>query len=257
MPLPQILERPRSIVGRRLRSSSGNTTKTDTSNGPDDRLEVAIKQPIVKGETERIVSNSLSSSSSGGQSSAHGPATAIDAANLEAVRKSVPKRMGWVKTAVRRSLQSLVIRLPDTEQEWTSEQTSYKIADFFIVMVAETMSLGIMSLPKAMNALGLVIGPLLVVFFGLLSFLCGLLLWKVKRRYPEVVSYSNMMTKMYGMTGKIFSTGNNGTMLIFVMVSLESSQFRRRRAGETDTHYLPRPGTLLHGPRWSAYGVRK
>lgn len=70
-----------------------------------------------------------------------------------------------------------------------------------------------------MNSLGLVIGPLLIILFGLVSFLCGLLLWKVKRRFPETVAYCDIMTKVFGTSGEVFAIGNNGVMLLFVMVS--------------------------------------
>lgn len=97
-------------------------------------------------------------------------------------------------------------------------------------MIAETMSLGIMSLPKAMNTLGLIVGPILIILFGLISFLCGMLIWKVKLKHPGVASYCEIMTTMYGKTGKWFTTIDNSIVLIFVMVSAIPRAIKRRRA---------------------------
>lgn len=58
-----------------------------------------------------------------------------------------------------------------------------------LVMIAETISLGILSLPHAMATLGLLPGSVLIIALGLMAWYTGSIVFQFKLRYPQVRSY--------------------------------------------------------------------
>lgn len=61
-----------------------------------------------------------------------------------------------------------------------------------IVLVAETVSLGILSLPSVLAALGLVPGIILIIFIAILSGYSGLVFGEFCMRYPEIESFGGV-----------------------------------------------------------------
>lgn len=55
-----------------------------------------------------------------------------------------------------------------------------------LVMIAETISLGILSLPSTLAAIGLVPGILLIIGLGAVSTYTGYVFWQFKLKYPQV-----------------------------------------------------------------------
>lgn len=53
-------------------------------------------------------------------------------------------------------------------------------------MIAENISLGILSLPAVLAKVGLVGGVISIVLLGLFSTYSGYVLWQFKMRYPQV-----------------------------------------------------------------------
>ncbi|CZT24652.1 uncharacterized protein RCC_10377 [Ramularia collo-cygni] len=167
------------VVGHHPGSDSGKTLETSMP------AEVMNQKLVMLEEIRAIHIHSSGGSSTEAKNEADDAGTRV--AQPDAIANRVSRRIGWVKAA--------------------------------ILMVAETMSLGIMSLPQAMNSLGMIVGAILICFCGVLSVLSGLLLWKVKLKVPEVASYCDIMNKMYGRKGTWMSTTNNGTILILVMAA--------------------------------------
>lgn len=55
-----------------------------------------------------------------------------------------------------------------------------------LVMIAETISLGILSLPSTLAAIGLVPGIVLIIGLGAVSTYTGYVFWQFKLKYPQV-----------------------------------------------------------------------
>ncbi|CAJ2511292.1 Uu.00g069170.m01.CDS01 [Anthostomella pinea] len=60
-----------------------------------------------------------------------------------------------------------------------------------LVMIAETISLGILSLPSAIANIGLAPGIVLILFLGILSTISGLVMGEFKRAYPWVKNFGD------------------------------------------------------------------
>lgn len=71
-----------------------------------------------------------------------------------------------------------------------------------MVMVAENISLGILSLPAVLATNGLVAGILALISLGILSTYAGYVLWQFRMRYPQVASYTDIGDVLFGRVGK-------------------------------------------------------
>lgn len=67
-------------------------------------------------------------------------------------------------------------------------EIDYKTMSWFhagVVMIAETISLGILSLPSALATVGFVPGVIFILGLGLIATYTGYVMWQVKMKYPE------------------------------------------------------------------------
>lgn len=86
-------------------------------------------------------------------------------------------------------------------------------------MVAETISLGILSLPAAMAGLGLVPALIVLVGMGLLASYTGYLIGKFKWMYPHISSMADAGEILMGRFGReLFGTAQL-LFLVFIMAS--------------------------------------
>lgn len=86
-------------------------------------------------------------------------------------------------------------------------------------MVAETISLGILSLPAAIAGLGLVPGLIILIGLGLLATYTGLVIGQFKLRHPHISSMADAGEVLMGPFGReLFGTGQL-LFLIFLMAS--------------------------------------
>lgn len=86
-------------------------------------------------------------------------------------------------------------------------------------MVAETISLGILSLPAAIAGIGLVPGLIILIGLGLLSTYTGYVIGQFKWRYPHISSMADAGEVLMGPFGReLFGTGQL-LFLIFLMAS--------------------------------------
>lgn len=83
-------------------------------------------------------------------------------------------------------------------------------------MIAETVSLGILSLPAAVSRIGLVPGAILTVSFGVLTTYTGYLVHKFKMRYPDVHSFADAAGLIFGRWGRYIAEIMTGIFLIFI-----------------------------------------
>ncbi|KAF7122284.1 hypothetical protein CNMCM5793_000241 [Aspergillus hiratsukae] len=87
------------------------------------------------------------------------------------------------------------------------------------LMVAETVSLGILSLPAVVAALGLVPAVILLVALGLISTYTGYTIGQFKWRYPHIHSMADAGEVILGSFGReLFGTGQL-LLVVFIMAS--------------------------------------
>ncbi|KAJ6135783.1 Amino acid transporter transmembrane [Penicillium capsulatum] len=86
-------------------------------------------------------------------------------------------------------------------------------------MVAETISLGILSLPAAVAGLGLVPALIVLIGLGILSSYTGFVIGQFKWRYPHISSMADAGEVLMGRFGReLFGTGQL-LFLVFLMAS--------------------------------------
>ncbi|ORY71484.1 transmembrane amino acid transporter protein-domain-containing protein [Pseudomassariella vexata] len=116
---------------------------------------------------------------------------------------------------------------PSFTQEGDGLDINYRTLTWWqagIIMIAETVSLGILSLPAVVANLGLAPGIALIVLMGILSSYSGLVLGDFRRKYPWVQSFGDageVMGRTIGM-GRFFQEllgWAQTTFQIFVMGS--------------------------------------
>ena len=88
-----------------------------------------------------------------------------------------------------------------------------------MVMVAETISLGILSLPRAMADLGIVPGMMMLMLLGAMASYTGFVIGQFERRYPHIHSFACAGEILYGKWGRRILGWGQFAFYIFVMGS--------------------------------------
>ncbi|ESZ95062.1 putative N amino acid transport system protein [Sclerotinia borealis F-4128] len=70
------------------------------------------------------------------------------------------------------------------------------------VMIAENISLGILSLPAVLAKIGLVGGLITILALGLFTTYSGYVLWQFKMRYPQITNYADIGGVLMGPIGR-------------------------------------------------------
>ena len=83
------------------------------------------------------------------------------------------------------------------------------------VLVAETISLGILSLPSVLGTVGLVPGIILLIFCGAVATYTGYTIWQFKMRYPHVVNMADAGEVLLGAWGREILGGAQVVLLVF------------------------------------------
>lgn len=71
-----------------------------------------------------------------------------------------------------------------------------------LVMIAENISLGILSLPAVLAKVGLVGGLVAILGLGIFSTYSGYVLWQFKMKYPQVTNYGDVGEVLLGPIGR-------------------------------------------------------
>lgn len=88
-----------------------------------------------------------------------------------------------------------------------------------IIMIAETISLGILSLPSVLASIGIVGGILLIAGLGILATYTGFVIGQFKLRYPHIHNMADAGEVMLGPIGReVFGTAQM-LFLVFIMGS--------------------------------------
>ncbi|TGO81561.1 hypothetical protein BPOR_1104g00010 [Botrytis porri] len=59
------------------------------------------------------------------------------------------------------------------------------------IMIAETISLGILALPSVLSTIGLIPGMILIILMGILAWYSGLLIHRFRTAYPTIISWAD------------------------------------------------------------------
>eukprot|EP00871_Galdieria_phlegrea_P003409 jgi/Galph1/4069/GphlegSOOS_G2780.1 len=89
----------------------------------------------------------------------------------------------------------------------------------YYTMTAETVALGVLSLPSVFSTLGYFPGVLLIVFFGILSTYTGYNLGQFRLNHPEVCNFGDAGYVLKGKIGRLFCSFGLWLFLIFLVGS--------------------------------------
>ncbi|KAL4888173.1 transmembrane amino acid transporter protein-domain-containing protein [Aspergillus ambiguus] len=101
-------------------------------------------------------------------------------------------------------------------------EVKYKVLKWWqcgCLMVAETVSLGVLSLPAAVAGLGLVPAVIILVALGLLATYTGYVIGQMKWRYPHIANFSDAGEVLFGRVGREVLAVAQMLFFIFVMAS--------------------------------------
>ncbi|KAF7597192.1 hypothetical protein BBP40_009532 [Aspergillus hancockii] len=104
----------------------------------------------------------------------------------------------------------------------TFAEVKYKILKWWqcgLLMVAETISLGVLSLPAAVAGLGLVPAVIILISLGLLASYTGYVIGQFKWRYPHVSSMADAGEILMGPFGRELLFVGQMLFLVFLMAS--------------------------------------
>ncbi|GFF79609.1 hypothetical protein IFM60648_05515 [Aspergillus lentulus] len=101
-------------------------------------------------------------------------------------------------------------------------EVKYKVLKWWqggLLMVAETISLGILSLPAAVGAVGLAPGLAILISMGILASYNGYVIGQIKLRFPHISSMSDAGEVLLGPFGRELLNAAQILLLIFIMAS--------------------------------------
>ncbi|KAE8354338.1 transmembrane amino acid transporter protein-domain-containing protein [Aspergillus coremiiformis] len=110
----------------------------------------------------------------------------------------------------------------DTFGDEEYAEVKYKVLSWWqcgFLMVAETVSLGILSLPAVVAALGLAPAIILLLSLGLLSTYTGYTIGQFRWRYPHIQSMADAGEVLLGKFGREFLGTGQLLLIIFIMAS--------------------------------------
>ncbi|KAL7271786.1 hypothetical protein RUND412_005437 [Rhizina undulata] len=88
-----------------------------------------------------------------------------------------------------------------------------------VIMIAETISLGILSLPSSLQILGIIPGMILLLGLGIIATYTGYVLGQFRMRYPQIHTFAEAGYIIWGPVGREVFAGAQLLFLIFIMGS--------------------------------------
>jgi hypothetical protein len=71
-----------------------------------------------------------------------------------------------------------------------------------MIMIAENISLGILSLPAVLKTIGLIGGIIAILLMGVITTYSGYTLWQFRMKYPQVASFGDVGYILMGKVGR-------------------------------------------------------
>lgn len=88
-----------------------------------------------------------------------------------------------------------------------------------LLMIAETISLGILSLPSVISTMGYIPGVLLIFGFGMISTYTGYVVGQFKQAHPSIHSFADAGEMFAGKLGRHIVAAAQALVLIFIMAA--------------------------------------
>ncbi|KAK4575162.1 hypothetical protein LTR86_001014 [Recurvomyces mirabilis] len=88
-----------------------------------------------------------------------------------------------------------------------------------MIMIAETISLGVLGLPRCLAALGIIPGVILIWSFGLMATYTGFVVWQFKQAHPDMRTLAHGLEMIFGRWGRWVGEVSQSLMLLFVMAA--------------------------------------
>ncbi|KAJ5421502.1 Amino acid transporter transmembrane [Penicillium cf. griseofulvum] len=136
------------------------------------------------------------------------------------------EKSSYINPADLQSDPEKLIDVPNVRQDAFGDEefaeVKYKVLKWWqcgLLMVAETVSLGVLSLPAAVAGLGLVPAILVLIFLGSLATYTGYVIGQMKWKYPHISTMADAGEVIAGKWGREFLGGAQIIFLIFVMAS--------------------------------------
>ncbi|RJE24820.1 amino acid transporter [Aspergillus sclerotialis] len=110
----------------------------------------------------------------------------------------------------------------DTFGDEEHAEVKYKVLSWWqcgFLMIAESVSIGILSLPAVVAAIGLVPAIIIIAFLGLLATYTGYIIGQFRWRYPHVHNLADAGEVIAGKFGREVLGGGQLLLIIFVMAS--------------------------------------
>ena len=104
----------------------------------------------------------------------------------------------------------------------SGEGVKYKTLSWWqcgILLIAETMSLGVLSLPEVIATMGFVPGIVLIAGIGLVATYTGFVIAQFKQAFPQVHSFADAGQIMFGRVGKEIIEIIQAMIFIFIMAA--------------------------------------
>ncbi|CAF9914605.1 hypothetical protein IMSHALPRED_001958 [Imshaugia aleurites] len=104
----------------------------------------------------------------------------------------------------------------------TNSELKYRIMAWWqagMIMIAETISLGVLSLPSVLASIGLVPGVILIIGLGIIATYTGYVIGQFKLAHPRVHNMADAGEVMAGRIGREIFGGAQILFLVFVMGS--------------------------------------
>lgn len=101
----------------------------------------------------------------------------------------------------------------------THTSVSRITSDIPTVMLAETVSLGVLALPQAVAVLGLVPGLFLILILGVIVTYTGYVIGQFKQAFPEMQSFADCGELIAGPIGREIMAASQVLILVFIMAA--------------------------------------
>lgn len=156
--------------------------------------------------------------------SSHTPSTVPvkDAAVLPAFAREASSTSSDPEAGIVKVEQPAEPALQDPFGDETGSGTKYKSLEWWqcgLLLVAETVSLGILSLPAVMATMGFVPGVLLIAGLGLIATYTGYVIGQFKQKYMHVHNFSDAGQMILGRFGRELAEVSQALLLIFIMAA--------------------------------------
>ncbi|KJX98785.1 amino acid transporter like protein [Zymoseptoria brevis] len=130
-----------------------------------------------------------------------------------------PEKAGHVEETARRSSK---YDTGDPFGDETDAEVKYRTLEWWqasMIMIAETISLGILSLPSVLGSIGMVPGVILILGLGIVATYTGYIFGQFKNAYPHVHNMADAGEVLMGRFGKELFGAAQVIFLIFTMGS--------------------------------------